>query len=162
MIAPLPHGLPALIQRYGQPLDYVDRQDRWGAITLVRRELPFSLPYAYGPVEVTAIRAHRLIADELVEALWEAHDAGVPVERITYGGCYCWRPQSGNTGKLSTHTWGIAVDLDPANNWRGMVWKDDGKMLHPTLVRVFQARGWKWGNDWDTPDPMHWQAVEGY
>lgn len=159
---PLPVGRAGIVATYGDPLEFVDRKDRWEAAILVRRELPFPIPYAYGPATVHAIRAHRLVVDDLVECLWEAHDQGVPAERLVYGGCYCWRPKRTNGTDLSTHTWAIAVDLDPAHNMSGLPWRDDGRMLHPTLVRCFQARGWVWGDGFPTPDPMHFQAATGY
>src|ERR1041385_8228186 len=110
-----PNGLPGIIQAYGSPLPYVEHKPVWEASILVTRMLPFALPYAYGPTTVRSIRAHKLVIDQFVEALTKCRERGVPAERLVYGGAYCWRAMRGGT-KLSTHTWGIALDLDPGNN----------------------------------------------
>ena len=156
-----PHGIQALIAAYGTPWPYVDHKRDWEDLILVGRRFPRALPYAYGKIEVQTFRAHRKVADVFVEAFAKCLEAGVPPTRLVFGGIYCWRPQVGGI-KLSTHTWGIALDVDPARNPRGKAWEDDGRMLHPTIVQVFTGLGFTWGNDFRTPDPMHWQAVSGY
>lgn len=132
----------------------------WEAAILVLRPLPRPLLYAYGPQQVTRIRAHRLVADQLVASLMACLDAGVPLSRLVYGGCYVWRAKRGNPRQLSTHTWGIAVDLDPANNPMGRRWRNHGAMLDERIVTTFLAHGWTWGDSFN--DPQHFQCCSGY
>lgn len=66
-------------------------------------------------------RCHSMIARQLTSALKAAYDhfGKVGFEKIganIYGGCYNARPMRGNKSKLSTHSWGISIDLDPLNN----------------------------------------------
>lgn len=160
-----PHGLPAIVHTYGNPLNYLDDKRAWETKTLLTRPLPCALPYAYArEVEVARITAHRLIVDRFVEALAACLSRGVPPERLVYGGCYSWRAQRG-ASKLSLHTWGIAIDLCPATNpWR-TAWDalDPATRLHPTIIEVFESLGFTWGGRWaSAPDPMHFQAASGY
>ncbi len=76
----------------------------------------------------------------------------------SFGGCFAYRPQ--RTGsKLSTHSWGIAIDLNPATNQQG----SDGNM-DPKLVEIFRCARFQWGGDWKgkARDPMHFQFCTGY
>jgi len=64
--------------------------------------------------------------------------------------------------QLSLHTWGIAVDLEPAENPLGEPWADDGRRLHPAIIDTFKKRGWFWGGEFEkTLDPQHFQWAAG-
>lgn len=156
-----PSGLAAIKATYGDPLPFVEDKAAWESKILVTRTLPAHLLYAYDPrVEIHRIRAHTLVADALVDALMACFEAGVPRHRLKYGGCYAWRAMRGGA-KLSTHTWGIAVDLEPAENRLGVPYIR-GKMLDKRVVDIFKDRGWTWGGDFNRPDCMHFQAAQGY
>jgi hypothetical protein len=76
----------------------------------------------------------------------------------TFGGCYNVRSKrSGN--RLSTHAWGIAIDLNPETN--GMGRRGD---LSAEVVEVFESFGFTWGGRWagSGRDPMHFQYCTGY
>lgn len=156
-----PDGLTELCTTFGDPRLWVDAKEEWEKTRLAIRALPVSLPYAFAPVPVSRVRAHALIVDHLVETLVACLDAGVSRSRLVYGGCYSWRPMRGGI-HLSTHTWGIAVDLDPVKNPQGKPWQDDAIMLDRRIIDTFHAKGWKWGNDFVTADPQHFQFVTGY
>jgi len=156
-----PHGLSAILSTYGNPFAYVDDKAAWESQVLVTRPLRYRLPYAYrADVEIGQIRAHRLIVDVLVELLAKAVETGVPRDRLSYGGCYCWRPIRGGR-TLSTHTWGMAVDLDPLRNPLGEPHRPDTG-LPLAVVELFTAAGWTWGGAWSRPDAQHFQAAGGY
>src|SRR6185369_2344286 len=101
---PKPDGLPAILEAYGDPRPWVNRKEQWENMTLANRALPTPLIYAGDPRQViTRVRAHRLVVDELAMALMACLEAGVPRERLKYGGAYCWRLKRG-LGELSVHT----------------------------------------------------------
>ena len=157
-----PDGLDAIRATFGDPRPYYDAKSGWEDRQLVYCPLPRPLRYAYDPAAlITRVRAHRLIASHLVETLMACLDAGVPVERLQYGGAYCWRAKRGGM-TLSVHTWGAAVDVEPAANPLGQPWQDDGMMLDPRVVSVFESRGWWWGGHWQRPDAQHFQWPVGY
>lgn len=158
----VPHGLPALLQAYGNPFDFVNDKPAWESKILLTRPLRYPLPYAYGPATVTQIRAHRQVVDRFVEVLAKCVEAGVDPQRIAYGGCYCWRPKRGGSVQLSVHTWGAAMDLDPAHNPMGIPWDGGDRMLQARVVEIAESFGLLWGGRWARPDSMHVQLVDGY
>jgi hypothetical protein len=146
---------------YGSPLEFVNDKEAWEAKILVTRDLVTPLPYAYGPATITRIRAHKLVADLFVEFLAKAAELCVPdLTRIAYGGCYCWRAMRGSM-KLSTHTWGIAIDLDPARNELGMAW-DSSVGIPVPVIELADTMGLMCGLRWTRPDPQHFQYADGY
>jgi len=59
------------------------------------------------------------------------------------GGCFSFRPQPTGT-KLSTHSWGIAIDLNPETNAQGTAGDIDS-----AIVDIFRKAGFQWGGDWE-------------
>ena len=79
------------------------------------------------------------------------------------GGTFSWRPIAG-TNRLSPHSWGIAIDLNPR---RGAYWRDK-KMTgseveamrnnYPQeIVELFEKHGFIWGGKWSHFDLMHFE-----
>ena len=66
-----------------------------------------------------------------------------------------WNPAK----PLSLHSWGIAVDFDPALNPMG---GKNSKLRTPegqAFVQVFTGAGWTWGGGWTMRDDMHFQRA---
>ena len=77
-----------------------------------------------------------------------------------WGGSFNFRFAKGNVTALSTHAWGIAVDLNPALGPYG-----DSLHHQPAfIIEAFKSRGFFAGADWHMPhtDAMHFQAATGY
>jgi hypothetical protein len=159
-----PHGLAAIIDTFGD-IERCIRADgtispRWESQYIVSAMLPFAIPLGWGdpPQRATRIRCHKLLAPILVDALNAIDGAGLRGAVKTYGGCYNFRSKRTGT-RLSTHSWGIAVDLNPNTNAMGTRGDMDAR-----IVAIFRARGFKWGGDWTgrSRDPMHFQFCTGY
>jgi hypothetical protein len=100
-------------QRYGQP-------DAAGSY-LVTIDLPYPMRIAWDTkVTVTKLRCHRLVAKQLqaifaeilaVYGLLKIQQLGIDL----YGGCFAFRAMRGGSD-WSSHSWGIAIDLDPSRN----------------------------------------------
>jgi peptidoglycan hydrolase-like protein with peptidoglycan-binding domain len=110
------------------------------------------------------ITCHEKVAESLLVVLNNVKSAyGKDISRLNldvFGGCLNVRPMRGGS-KMSTHSWGIALDFDPVNNQ--LKWKKDratfAKPEYNTWWDIWEAEGWvslgrKRDYDW-----MHVQAA---
>jgi len=116
-------------------------------------------------VKVTRISVHEKIADQVQSALQEVadnlgHDKIKDLGLDKFGGSLNVRKMRGGT-KYSTHSWGIAIDFDPARN-RLREHKPQARLSHADAIpfweiwekRGFESLGREKNYDW-----MHVQAV---
>lgn len=156
-----PTGLEEIRRVYGDPAPFVDKEGKvdehkWQTI-LGNVWLPEPLPLGWNlERQVERIRVHHKLIAPLTFVFGEIHRNGWWYRLKTFDGSYAWRNSRG-LDKLSTHCWGIAVDLNAATNRLGTVGN-----IHPDIVDVFETHGWTWGGRWKRPDPMHFQAASGY
>lgn len=134
----------------------------WEAANLVYVSAPWRLTYDGRP---TRLRVHKKVADSLKRVLaeiweWAGRKQSVIDEcgMSVTGGGYNFRLKRGGSS-LSMHSWGCALDFDPANNGMG----DTTPKLarYPAVLAAFAREGWEWGGDWSgkSCDGMHWQAA---
>jgi hypothetical protein len=135
----------------------------WETNHIVRVPPPFEMTYAGTPIRGIAI--HKRCAESLakvLESIWIAANKQQSVIDETgasvYGGGYNYRLMR-NSNYLSTHSWGAAIDLDPARNGMGDVTPNFAN--HMWIVDAFEAEGWVWGGRWRgrSCDGMHFQAA---
>jgi hypothetical protein len=79
------------------------------------------------------------------------------------GGTFSWRPIAG-TSRLSPHSWGIAIDLNPRH---GAYWRDrkaTGSEVEAMrnnypqeIIELFEKHGFIWGGKWSHFDLMHFE-----
>ena len=99
------------------------------------------------------VTCHRLMVPQLRGALQEVVDAGLAGTLHTYDGCYVPRFIERNPeNSISLHTWGIAIDMDAATNYRGIRGTMDQR-----VADIFKRWGFRWGGDWKYTDPMHFE-----
>lgn len=79
------------------------------------------------------------------------------------GGSFAWRKIAG-TDRMSTHSYGIAFDLNAALGgywrWSGRAEGDAGaydNRIPPEVVVAFERRGFVWGGKWHHFDGMHFE-----
>lgn len=160
---PPPHGLDQVIATFGDLFAYL-RDDhsldpRWQREQLVTIPLPFPIVLSWDRSRyVERIPCHKLLKSTFEEVFQELMKAGLHSKITSFGGCFCFRPQRSGT-KLSTHSWGIAIDLNPESNLQGTAGDMD-----PGIVMMFTKAGFAWGGDWQgrARDPMHFQFCTGY
>jgi hypothetical protein len=102
------------------------------------------------------VTCHRLLFPQLRGALKDIRERGQGhlVHPRQFGGCYSPR-FIGRVpgGRLSHHSWGIAVDINAADNSFGSKPSMDRR-----IVDVFEGRwGFTWGGRWIVPDGMHFE-----
>jgi len=96
---------------------------------------------------------HRLVAPKFVDAFKNVVDRGLEEQIKTYGGCF--NPRMIRGGKTwSTHSWGIAIDINTAWNRLGQ----KNFEMKEELAKCFEDAGFIWGGRWTGyPDAMHFQ-----
>lgn len=158
----VPCGLEEIKAKYGDPGAKELNRDWYEAQTMVF-ELPVPLALSWDPeTTVTRIRAHREVGlamvDAIAEVAWFYRGQFTRFNRL--GGVFNFRHKRGNSGELSTHAWGIAIDLNPRLGRLGNT--KDAAAYPRQIVQAFKERGFEWGGDWARPDAMHFQAATGY
>jgi hypothetical protein len=133
---------------------------------------------------------HATVAREVRDIFRELYEQKFPIAKIRlideYGAddarsmadnntsAFNYRKMSGGSGKLSRHSYGVAIDINPIQNpyvknglvdpvagqafvnrsqvLPGMITKDD------IVYQAFSSRGWSWGGDWGSlKDYQHFE-----
>ncbi len=100
------------------------------------------------------VRVHRLVqgAFEKVNAEITAANTGYAFRRV---GTYNWRNKNGGGSGLSTHSFGITIDINDDTNPYTTANTHD---MPPAVVDAFKRNGFAWGGDWQPKhDWMHFQ-----
>jgi hypothetical protein len=130
------------------------------------------------------------IGKEVVEIFKELYDAKFPIMKIKLideydandsksmednnTSAFCYREVEGKPGKLSKHSYGIAIDINPVQNpyvykekvspESGSDYLDRSKQSKGMIVandvcyKAFTSRGWTWGGNWKyEKDYQHFQ-----
>jgi hypothetical protein len=160
-----PNGLDEIVKMFGNIYDYIhpDGQldPQWEADCLALVALPFPLPLPLSwdhSKSVTQFLCHKHLTGILGDVFGAVQARGLRAKIHSFGGCFAFRPQ--RTGvRLSTHSWGIAIDLNPESNGQGSVGDMDA-----SVIEIFRSAGFTWGGDWSgkSRDPMHFQFCTGY
>ena len=97
-------------------------------------------------------RCHKYLLKIFHDIFQEIADRDLSNRIKTYDGCYNFR-QIKNGHKLSTHSWGIAIDL----NARIACYGCSPDKMDKDIVEIFEKYKFTWGGRWRHPDPMHFQ-----
>lgn len=146
----IPVGLADIVRTFGDCLS-----PGWAAHSLRTFDLPY--PLLYGTTVVHKATGHRLLVPAFHAVFTDLADAGLMAKASHYGGLYNLRPIRGQVQHLSTHSWGIAIDMNPETNRQGTPGDMD-----PRVIAVFQKHGFTWGGQFHRRDPMHFQYALGY
>lgn len=120
--------------------------------------LPAPLRLSWKPEEaVRFVSCHKLV-EAVFQSVFDQIYARKYWELLEdYGGIYNFRPIKGSA-KLSTHSWGIAVDLNTVANPLGAK-----PVMDPHIIAVFADHGFHWGGNWRRRrDGAHFQYATGY
>lgn len=179
---PRPHGLRAIVATFGDPT-----QAGWERANIVTVNAPSGRVFSRG---VTSLRVHRLLAPHWQRLFQAANAAGVWDELVPSAGTYLCRTKfqhgsrpCGTPGiafnQLSTHSWGITIDIRPAQypfHTADMHTRRVRPGVPPaTILQVFQDHGFHAGLwfmqggldasgriNFTGADGMHFQYATGY
>jgi len=168
MLSPVPHGKREIIETYGTPDANGDGvlDQEWFEKNIRIFDMPFSMRLSWRPTAwVTRFQAHRFVGKVIYDALSEiAEYRGLTYLQTRgydmFGGCFNFRFAKGDPRALSTHAWGIAIDLNPHLAPFG----EERHKQPAFIIEAFKRRGFFAGADWPMPytDGMHFQAATGY
>lgn len=110
--------------------------------------MPFAFPLAWDEGKrIVRFQCHELVADPMTAIFAESarHYGEVRFRQLLldrFGGCFADRNMRGSKSK-SMHAWGIAVDIDPANN--GLSWTSSRATLarpeYEPFWRIVESHG---------------------
>ncbi|KXG75480.1 M15 family metallopeptidase [Thermotalea metallivorans] len=145
-----------------------------------------------GKIHEGELIVHKHLAQEVAEIFQILYGSKFPIEKIRLIDVYdanddlsmadnntsafCFREVAGRKGVLSTHSYGMAIDINPVQNpyvrgekvspeagrdyldrtnvRKGMIIKDDA------CYKAFKDRGWTWGGEWKTvKDYQHFEKI---
>src|SRR2546428_8433080 len=135
MLTKTPVGLDELIHTFGSIDD-----PSFESKNIVTFTLPY--PLFYEGVETTHSRCHRLVVDNVLKALEDIKAAGLQESVRNYSGLYNRRSIRGLASHPSTHSWGIAIDLEAEQYPLG-----SAKRFPDAIVSVFRNAGFFYGGD---------------
>lgn len=113
--------------------------------------------------QAVSMEARALAALQRVEARLVPIVAVQPQLRayLKSAGGFHWRGIAGEKGRLSPHSFGIAIDLSPH---KAPYWRWSRMSPHPlqtsypsAIVAAFEAEGFVWGGKWHEYDIMHFE-----
>lgn len=134
----------------------------WQALNLVMWRPPYPLFYSdekRSPLEhlrvhkkcvATFDAAFRDVLATLGLVYIQAHGLDISA------GTFCFRTQRGGS-RLSVHSWGCAIDIDPANNPFPHRWERGKGMMDLQFAAILRRHGFDWRGDHGDDDPMHFQ-----
>lgn len=127
---------------------------------LVSFEFPF--PMFYEGKRVLKSRCHAKVKDSLLRILGEignrwGGNRGILEEAEDYGGIFNFRKMRGGS-RISTHAWGIAIDLDADDNGNLIHWPTAADMPIE-VMEAFAREGWVSAGAFWGRDAMHFQAT---
>lgn len=156
----VPNGLAAINEFYGNPDKDADGNldHGWHGENVIPFPLPFAMRLSWDPMTtVTRARMHYKIGDVVVDAL-NALEQEVPGRHLRacncdlFGGVFNFRANR-RANRLSTHSWAIAIDINPHLGPIGE------PSMQPDFIReAFTSRGFQTFDD----DGMHFQACGGW
>lgn len=112
-------------------------------------------------LDFPAIRVHVKAQAHFAAVFAEIDRQGFGHKLLSCGGTFVPRHISRNPSKaLSSHSWGIAIDLNAEWNGYGQRPALSGLIgsVHD-LVPIFAAHGFAWGGHFSTPDGMHFELA---
>jgi peptidoglycan hydrolase-like protein with peptidoglycan-binding domain len=133
---------------------------------IVKMTLPYPMRLAWDTkTVVNTISVNAKVVDSLTRIFnailkhYGSLEAVREARMDLYAGAFNKRRMTGNANRWSRHSWGIAIDIDSANNAFNAKWP--GRATMPLeVVEIFEAEGWLSGARAWGKDAMHFQATK--
>lgn len=127
--------------------------DSWATDNLVKVSLG---PLANLKPGVKSTWLHKLVAPKFLHLLEELEKANCLKDILTFDGGYAGRFMRGRPGKLSSHAFGSAIDLNARWNPLGSPGAKKGEQGYMgNVAAVAELNGFAWGGRFSRCDMMH-------
>jgi hypothetical protein len=102
------------------------------------------------------VRCHRAVIEDLEAAIEEIVAVGLDEHLAPhrYGGCHYPRRIRPDTDRLSSHSWGISIDINVDLDQPGL-----GPVPPDAIIEIFGRHGFRWGGDFTQPDNHHYEWI---
>ena len=137
----------------------------WQSANLVQWTPPYPMFYSDGKrTPLLHLRVHRKCLPTFDAAFKDVlatlgHDYVVEHRLDVSGGTFCYRLERGGS-RLSVHSWGCAVDIDPQHNPFPHAWSANHGFIDLKFVEILEKHGFGWRGKRGDIDPMHFQLAE--
>ena len=159
-------NVAALNAFYGDPRGHNgEASPSWEALNLAMWIPPYPIFYSdEDRTPLRHLRVHKKCIQFFAAAFKDALDTlghdYIKVHRLDVsGGTFCYRVQRGGS-RLSVHSWGIAIDMDPGHNPFPHRWEPNRGMIDLQFAQILQKHGFTWRGSHGDDDPMHFQLAE--
>lgn len=147
--------------RYGK-IDFEKRiwpgRDRWMHTLEIDSTMFPNFYVANTKVPVKRIYVNVDMVQPLHLALMEVESKGMAKLLHSFDGSFNIRMTRGSTSHFSAHSYGMAIDLNAAENPLGAT--SGGFFNQPDLVKCFTNHGFVWGGSWKSrADAMHFSMT---
>lgn len=147
-----------MVRHFGDPSECIDGEgnptSEWMQ-RMISIRLPAPIPYIGTTKLLVSLRCHKKVAPHMQAAFDTLYHAGQWALLKDCGGAFCWRLARKSTA-MSHHAWGIAVDVNVADNPFLKAPKMDAR-----IIRAFETNGFIWGGDWlRRKDGMHFEFYD--
>lgn len=147
-----------IINKYGEP-------NITGQGYLVHITLPYPMRLSWDlETTITRMSCHKLVADQLIAIFNDlfytyGYDELKRLGIDLYGGCFNFRAMRGGSNQ-STHSWGIAIDLDPIRNQlrENHTTARFARPEYKKMIEIFEYNGFESLGKVKDYDWMHFQT----
>lgn len=122
---------------------------------MISTSLPIWLQphWRYKNLLVKTLYCHKILVEPFIDAVSKIQKKGGLDHLTSFDGCFAIR-RSRRDVRQSVHSWGLAIDINAADNQLGVK-----PTIDQVIIDSFQSAGFVWGGDWQVPDGMHFQFV---
>ena len=141
-----------------------DVDSTWFKENIVKWTPPYPMFFNASGQQFKTMKLHKKVVDVYTAAFTEVleHFGKDNIKKLHLdqsGGSFNYRLMRGGS-RLSVHSWGIAIDMDPARNPWPSTWHEG--MLNHEFADILEKHGLWWRGRPGDNDPMHFQAAWRY
>lgn len=139
-------------KRYGkiENMKWAD-EAKWMVLLAVPDAIKATVKNSLTGKPLEKIYCNKDAAESLKKVFNELISTKHHTEIKTFDGCFNIRYVRGSTDKLSTHSYGLAIDM----NAKDMPLGSESKWTKG-FVEIWKKNGWTFGGDFKRLDPQHW------